>query len=122
PRLDGVPADIARVARGGLAADPARRPRLAQFVADLRGALNRTTVDTFPQGSPAAGVTLRLAVRLRGRRDAVPATRPPVPTRDLRRVPPPPASLRLRTGDEVEVEVIADRAGYLTLFNVGPTG
>jgi hypothetical protein len=48
-----------------------------------------------------------------------PATRP---TRDMRKVPPPPEQVRLRTGDRVRIEVSADRAGFLTVFNVGPTG
>jgi len=28
----------------------------------------------------------------------------------------------LRTGERVRVEAVADRAGYLTVFNVGPAG
>ncbi len=44
------------------------------------------------------------------------------PTRDMRKVPPPPDQVRLRTGDRVRIEVSADRAGFLTVFNVGPTG
>jgi hypothetical protein len=42
--------------------------------------------------------------------------------RDMRRVPKPPEQVHLRIGDRVRVEVVADRAGYLTVFNVGPTG
>jgi hypothetical protein len=43
-------------------------------------------------------------------------------TRDMKKVPPPPDQVRLRTGDRVRIEVSADRPGYLTVFNVGPTG
>jgi serine/threonine protein kinase len=43
-------------------------------------------------------------------------------TRDMKKVPPSPDQVRLRTGDLVRVEVSADRAGFLTVFNVGPTG
>jgi hypothetical protein len=44
------------------------------------------------------------------------------PPRDIRRVPPAPQQARVRTGEQVRVEVVADRDGYLTVFNVGPTG
>jgi hypothetical protein len=40
----------------------------------------------------------------------------------MKKVPPPPDQVRLRTGDRVRIEVLADRPGYLTVFNVGPTG
>jgi hypothetical protein len=43
-------------------------------------------------------------------------------TRDMKRVPKPPDQVRLRTGERVRVEAVADRAGYLTVFNVGPAG
>jgi serine/threonine protein kinase len=43
-------------------------------------------------------------------------------TRDMKRVPPSPEQVRLKTGDRVRVEVGLDRPGYLTVFNVGPTG
>jgi hypothetical protein len=40
----------------------------------------------------------------------------------MRRVPPSPAQARVRTGERVRIEAVADRDGYLTVFNVGPTG
>jgi hypothetical protein len=43
-------------------------------------------------------------------------------TRDMKKVPPPPDQVRLRSGDRVQVEVSTDRPGYLTVWNVGPTG
>ena len=43
-------------------------------------------------------------------------------TRDMKKVPPPPDQVRLRTGDRVRIEVQVDRPGFLTVFNVGPTG
>jgi serine/threonine protein kinase len=56
----------------------------------------------------------------------VAATHPQQPTgrltRDMRKVPPPPEKIRLRTGDRVRIEASADRPGFLTVFNVGPTG
>jgi hypothetical protein len=48
--------------------------------------------------------------------------RPAPATRDMRKVPPAPGRASVRTGERVRVEVVADRDGYLTVFNVGPTG
>jgi hypothetical protein len=42
--------------------------------------------------------------------------------RNMKKVPRPPEQVRLRTGDRVRIEVSADRAGFVTVFNVGPTG
>jgi serine/threonine-protein kinase len=78
---------------------------------------------------PQAPVDLRLIVsRQVGPQTFVPvaATHPLQPTgrvtRDMKKVPPPPEQVRLRTGDRVRIEVRADRTGFLTVFNVGPTG
>ena len=43
-------------------------------------------------------------------------------TRDMKRVPPSPDQVRLRTGDRVRIEVRSDLPGFLTVFNVGPAG
>ena len=43
-------------------------------------------------------------------------------TRDMKKVPPSPDQVRLRTGDRVRIEVLASKEGYLTVYNVGPTG
>lgn len=43
-------------------------------------------------------------------------------TRDLARVPPSPDRIRLSTGDRIRIRVAADRGGYITVFNIGPTG
>jgi hypothetical protein len=40
----------------------------------------------------------------------------------MRKVPTPPGQVRLRTGDHVRIEVVVDQPGYVTVFNVGPTG
>jgi serine/threonine protein kinase len=76
-----------------------------------------------------APVELRLIVsRQVGPHDFVPvaATHPRQPagllTRDMKKVPPTPDQVRLRTGDRARIEVCVDRKGYLTVFNVGPTG
>ncbi len=77
--------------------------------------------------APPAPVALRLVVSRQdapGWFQAVAMThpRPAAATRDMRRVPPTPGQARVRTGERVRVEVVADRDGYLTVFNVGPTG
>lgn len=48
----------------------------------------------------------------------------PMPTtlRDLKRVPDDPDRVTLRTGDRARIEVVCDREGYVTVFNVGPAG
>jgi hypothetical protein len=43
-------------------------------------------------------------------------------TRNMTKVPPLPERAGLRTGDRVRIEVRADRDGFVTVFNVGPTG
>jgi hypothetical protein len=40
----------------------------------------------------------------------------------MKKVPPLPEHIGLRTGDRVRIEVDADRDGFVTVFNVGPTG
>jgi hypothetical protein len=110
---------------------PERRPPLREFVADLRGALNQLLADELLLPSAAGGeagpVELRLRLsRLVGRGGWTPvAATHPEPVRLLRnmeKVPPPPDRVVLRTGDRVRVEALADRDGFVTVFNVGPTG
>jgi tRNA A-37 threonylcarbamoyl transferase component Bud32 len=131
PLFAGVPERLERIIRSGLAAAPANRPELRTFVADLRGALNRLLADSLVLPALTAGragpVEMRLTVaRWEGGTTFVPvAETHPQPrgmTRDLTRVPPPPARASLRTGDRVRIEVVADRDGFVTVFNVGPTG
>src|SRR5262249_32938103 len=96
----------------------------------LRGSLNRLLADSFVTPMPrqqTAPVDLRLTVaRWEGGETFVPvATTHPQPigiTRNLTKVPPLPPRAGLRTGDRVRIEVTADRDGFVTVFNVGPTG
>jgi serine/threonine protein kinase len=131
PLLAGVPERLERILRAGLAARPESRPELRAFVADLRSSLNRLLADSLvlpaAPTEPAAPVELRLTVaRWESGDDYVPvAGTRPLPagmTRDMTRVPPAPARVSLRTGDRMRLEVSADRAGFLTVFNLGPTG
>jgi tRNA A-37 threonylcarbamoyl transferase component Bud32 len=131
PRCAGMPEPLERLVRSGLAVAPERRPELGAFVADLRGTLNRLLADTLllpgATTEPAAPVQLRLTVaRRQGDGTYVPlATTHPRPcglTRNITKVPPAPERVGLRTGDRVRLEVSADREGFLTVFNVGPTG
>ncbi len=84
---------------------------------------------TEPEPRGPAPVDLRLIVsRQAGPHHFVPvaATHPQQPsghlTRDMKKVPPSPDQIRLRTGDRVRVEVSASRQGFLTVFNIGPAG
>jgi hypothetical protein len=83
-----------------------------------------------PQSAPSdPPVDLRLHVsrrdRLGGYTPVPAAQQTPAParvTRDMKKVPPAPDQVRLRTGDLVRLEVSAGRSGFLTVFNVGPAG
>ena len=125
PRLSGVPGPLEEVIRAGLTADPSARPGLEAFREALRGALNRLAADDLAS-RPAAWLHLTVE-RLEGARFQRAATthRPSAArTRNLvRKQPPAPAEgVRLRTGDVVRVVVESERPGYVTVFNVGPTG
>jgi hypothetical protein len=131
PRCRTAPAPLERVIRTGLTPDPGRRPSLRDFVAALRGSLNQLLADALllpPTGTPTmAPVELRLQVSRGidgGRYEPVVATHGSRDglTRDMKRVPAAPEQVRVRTGDRVRIEVISSRAGYLTVFNVGPAG
>jgi hypothetical protein len=125
-----LPPELERLLRVALAAEPEDRPSLAHFVQALRGTLNRLLADSMVLPAGAAGpapVDLRVLVS----RDQGHATYQPMQTvrpesgqwqRDLKRVPPLPEQVRLRTGDRVRIQVRADRVGYITVFNVGPSG
>jgi hypothetical protein len=134
PEADGrfrlVPQRLEGIIRSGLAADQAERTTLPRFIDLLWGVLNQTRVDEFlprfAEGSSASPVRLRLEVSRRAADGwrPVAATQPPADSlsRDIRRVPPRPAQARVRTGEPLQLEVEADRPGYLAVFNVGPTG
>src|SRR5262249_9651058 len=51
-------------------------------------------------------------------------TQPPAERflRDLRRVPAEPEQVEAQTGDRVRIEIEPARPGFVTVFNVGPTG
>ena len=131
PLLAGVPQRLEQIIRSGLAANPECRPELGAFVSDLRSSLNRLLADSLvmPASSTAAAapVNVRLTVARResggiyvpltGRHREIRGL-----TRDMKKVPPVPEQVGLRSGDRVRIEVVADRDGFLTVFNVGPTG
>jgi serine/threonine protein kinase len=126
PRCTELPRPLEQLIRAGLTADPERRPDLSAFVTGLRGALNQLLADSLP-AAPGVPPGLRLTVsRQVDHHTFVPvATTQPQPERflrDLRRVPPEPNQVDVRTGDRVRIEVETDRPGHVTVFNVGPTG
>jgi len=130
PRCQGMPEPLERLIRDGLAAEPARRPKLDDFIASLRGSLNQLLADSLvpqsAQGKRPAPVNLKLVVsrEVSGAYQQVAATKPKPArlSRDMKKVPSTPEQVRLRTGDRVRIEVVADKTGYVTVFNVGPTG
>jgi serine/threonine protein kinase len=128
PRFSCMDAGLERILRSALAADPARRPGLAEFAAGLRVRLNQLLADSLPQPpGAAAGPAVRLSVARRGPDGSytpLAAAQRELPRmmRNLDLVPPEPEGVVLRTGDRVRIEASADHDGYLTVFNVGPTG
>ncbi len=130
-RLNAVPESIEQLIRDGLRYDPAHRPSLSDFVSRLRGALNQSLADAVvvPASTAAKGVEpVRLTL---GRYDGggfqpiATSHHTPGPqraTRDLKRVPATPKTAAVRTGERVRIQAVLDREGYLTVFNIGPTG
>jgi serine/threonine protein kinase len=138
PRCIGIPGAMERIIRQGLAADPDSRPSLEDFALNLRGTLNQLLADSLmmrPRSggpdattAPQPPIDLRLIVR----RQVGPNRYVPIAAtldaseaqaaRDRRRVPPPPNHVRLRSGDRVRIEAVSDRHGFITVFQVDPTG
>jgi hypothetical protein len=129
PRCAGLPAPLEQVIRSGLTPFPELRPDLRTFLSRLRSTLNQLLADALPR-PPTPGpipVNLRLVVSRQsgsGVYEPVATTRPGPDrtTRDMKKVPRPPEQAPLRTGDRIRIEVQADRDGFLTVFDVGPTG
>lgn len=131
PRCSGMPEPLEQLIRAGLAPAAENRPSLAELVPRLRGTLNQLLADALVElpihdrrWTPA---TLRIVVSRQepdGSYKQVATTTPKVGrlARDMRKVPPNPEQVPLVTGDRVRVEVVADRTGHVTVFNIGPTG
>lgn len=125
PRLARVPRELERLIRAGLAARAADRPDLPALARDLRGSLNLLLADCLATPG-SGGVNLRLLVsRQVDERTSVPvASALPADSTspDRKGVPAAPPRVCLRSGDRVRLEIVADQPGFLTVFNVGPTG
>jgi serine/threonine protein kinase len=127
PRCTGMPEAIEQLLRAGLQAVPERRPTLGTFTTQLRATFNQLLADRL---AAPPGQTVSFPLRLRISREAerahyVPvAPAPPARAvlRDMKRVPPQPDRIPLRTGDRVRLEVRAGQDGFLTVCNVGPQG
>jgi hypothetical protein len=127
PRFADLPRPLEHLIRASLSADERSRPPLCDFVASLRGDLNRLMADSLVAPGDAgasAEIDLRVSRQAGGCWERVAATAPSRDgvTRNFKKVPKGPEQVRLRTGDRVRVEVRASQAGFVTVFNVGPTG
>jgi serine/threonine protein kinase len=131
PRCKAIPEALERIIRAGLAGKAGDRPGMADFVAMVRASLNQLLADALATPTAGAGskapVNLQLVVSRRVQGDTyepVATTKPPSGglSRDMKKVPLPPEQVRVRTGERVRIEVTVDKAGYVTVFNIGPTG
>jgi serine/threonine protein kinase len=127
-RCQGLPKALEILIRAGLRSKPDDRPTMADFAAQLRGDLNRLLTDSFSrskQGPRSPRVKIILSRCRPGQ--------PPEPlvashtstdrlTRDLKKVPPSPGRITLRTGERIQLELAIEEPGYIIAFNVGPTG
>jgi serine/threonine protein kinase len=126
-RCKGIPEPLERLIRAGLAAAPERRPCLNEFVSTLRRLLNQLLTDSLIQARAAGTVDLRIMLSRQAESGVflpLGATyiAPSLEVRDMKAIPPPPEVVTVRSGDRVRIEVAADRPGYVTVYNVGPTG
>lgn len=128
PRCSGVPARVERIIRIGLAPQPENRPTVTEFATRLRGALNQALADTL---APAPGNPMCPGPRITVSRQTgthsfrtltISRPEPGNLLRDLTRVPPEPEQATATTGERIRIEVEPHAAGFLTVFNVGPTG
>jgi serine/threonine protein kinase len=129
PRCRCLPEALEQVIRSGLAPSAEQRPALRDFVQRLRGSLNQSLADALapaPAEPTPAPVELRLMVsRLEGtnyREVAMTHPRPGGLTRDFKKVPKQPEQVHMHSGDRARIEVLASQDGYVTVFNVGPSG
>lgn len=131
PRCRAIPETLERVIRAGLEGKPRDRPSMHDFVTTLRGSLNRLLADVLVKprvdARSKAPMKLRLLVSRHIEADIyepVATTKPASrgASRDMKMVPRVPEQCSVRTGERVRIEVIADKVGYVTVFNIGPTG
>ncbi len=126
-RFTDLPGPLEKLIRAGLSADPKARPSLASFVGALRGDLNRLLADSLVlpgDGGRGPGIDLAVSRQVGSRWERV-VTTLPAPggmTRNMKKVPRQVDQVRLRTGDRVRIEVLASETGFVTVFNVGPSG
>jgi serine/threonine-protein kinase len=121
-RCSTLPPAVEQLLRAGLTADPRDRASLQEFVHRLRGTLNRLLADQIggPESVPSAPVDLRLLVhRDEGDGKYLPVQALPQQSAVL---PPAPGQVRLRTGDRIRIHARANRPGYVTILNIGPSG
>jgi serine/threonine-protein kinase len=130
PRCTAVPEALEQLLRAGLHPEPARRPTLPAFVQTLRTALNHLRADALLIASGTSPEQAAVQVQLKVRRQTAAgayvalttSAQPMAMPRDMKKVPPAPEQLQLHTGDRVRIEVEISREGYVTVFNIGPTG
>ena len=125
-RFASVPAALEMHIRAGLRARADERPGLDVFARDLRASLNLLMADRLAPTVPSGGGLRLSVVRVTPSGTSVPLCATMAETEPLGHkpgaIPARPDRVTLHTGDRVRVSVVADRAGHVVVFNVGPSG
>ena len=126
-----VPDTIEQLIRRGLAYQWADRPSSAEFAVEASPSIEPAS-DGPPKtrasgtGGPRRGKSHNGSQQARQRWPISPtqqsAARPQRFLRDAKIVPQAPSTVTLSTGDLLQIETEVSEDGYLTIFNIGPTG
>jgi serine/threonine protein kinase len=129
PRFARIPKAVEGAIRQGLEANPEHRLSLQPFLTELRRALNQSLADSLSSLATAqpGSVELSLVVRRQGpggEWQAIASTQPSPGEieRDVKPASRQPPRVKILTGELLRLEVTANQTGYVTVFNVGPTG
>lgn len=109
-RLQDVPEVVVAAVRGGLEPSVSRRLSLPVFLDSLRSALNCELADRLEAAPGQPAVRIALA------REIGPDRFEPLSEGG------PGYPIRLWTGDRIRADVAIERDGFLSVFNLGPTG
>ncbi|MFM8189023.1 MAG: serine/threonine-protein kinase, partial [Pirellula sp.] len=127
--LEVFPTSLQSFLRRSLSVDPKQRPELSEFARHARTYLNQSLLDQLASdvgdqsrsgGSSVLRIECIASPNSESERACDSRMLKSRPVRDLKKITP--SSVCVKTGERVKIRVTADRSGYLTVLNVGPTG